>query len=125
MKPTRSTAVSLPLVTATLAAAGLISVAHAQVQTAPPVFVDVDVTSAPYGVAVSVTNVGTLGGVFQGFSNPAIADSPGGAARGLQFDGVSYMQLMTALNGTKIAPPAGLVGAAPTRSIEVWAFNPS
>jgi hypothetical protein len=87
--------------------------------------VDVDVTSASYGVAVSIPNSGTLGGIFQGFNNPAIADSPGGASRGVQFNGVSYMQLVTALGGARIGPPAGLVGASPTRSIEVWAYNPA
>src|SRR6266508_815231 len=125
MKANRRSNASLPLVTAALTAAGFVSTAQAQLQTAPPVFVDVDATAAPYGVAVSIPNSGTLGGVFQGFSNPQIADSPGAAARGIQFDGVSYLQLVTAVGGARIAPPAGLVGAAPTRSIEVWAFNPA
>jgi len=115
---------SLPLLTAALAAAGVISTAHAQIQTAPPVFVDVDATALPYGAASSVPNAGTLGGVFEGFSGPVIADSPGGAARGIEFNGTSYMMLVNSVGGTRIAPPAGLVGASPTRSIEVWAFNP-
>jgi hypothetical protein len=125
MKSSRSSCSSLPLITAALATAGLISTAHAQIQTAGTLFVDVDATALPYGALVSVTNTGTLGGVFQGFSSPLIADSPGGAARGIQFGGVAYMQLVTAVGGAKIAPPAGLVGVSPTRSIEVWAFNPT
>ncbi|HXG47247.1 MAG TPA: hypothetical protein VNO52_06460, partial [Methylomirabilota bacterium] len=114
---------ALPLVTAALAAAGLIPSARAQLQVAPPVFVDIDATALPYGPIVSVTNHGTLGGVFQGFSNPVVADSPGGATRALQFNGTSYMILVQSVGGPRIAPPAGLVGASPTRSIEVWAYN--
>jgi len=114
----------LPLVTAALAAAGVISV-HAQIQTAPPLFVDVDATAISNGVATAVTNLGTLGGVFQGFSNPLFTNSPGGTARGIQFDGVSYMILVDSVGGARIAPPASLVGLNPTRSIEVWAYNPS
>src|SRR5262245_37308391 len=124
MKPRRSFPSALPLVTAALAAAGVIP-AQAQVQTAPPVFVDIDATALPYGAVTVVTNAGTLGGVFQGFSNPVIADSPGAVARGIQFDGTAYMMLLSTLNGPRIAPPEGLVGLNPTRSIEVWAFNPA
>ena len=125
MTPRRSSRFPLPLLTGALAAAGLITTAHAQIQTAPPLFVDVDATAVPYGAVTAVTNLGTLGGVFQGFSNPLIADSPGGAARGIQFDGAAYMILVNSVGGARIAPPAGLVGASPTRSIEVWAFNPA
>lgn len=116
---------SIPLFTAALVAAGMISAAHAQVQTAGTLFVDVDATALPYGAAVSVPNAGTLGGVFQGFSSPVVADSPGGAARGVEFNGTSYMILVNSVGGARIAPPAGLVGLNPTRSIEVWAFNPA
>ncbi len=77
--------------TAALATAGFISTAQGQVHTAPPLFVDVDATALPYGTVISAPNQGTLGGVFQGFSNPVIANSPGGAARGIEFNGTSYM----------------------------------
>ena len=115
----------LPAVSAALAAAGFITSARAQIETAGTLYVQVDATALPFGTATSVTNAGTLGGVFQGFSNPVIAESPGGAARGIQFNGSSYMQLVASVGGARINPPAGLVGASPTRSIEVWAFNPA
>jgi regulation of enolase protein 1 (concanavalin A-like superfamily) len=115
---------SLPLVTAALAAAGVIS-GHAQIQTAPPLFVDVDATALSNGVAASITNLGTLGGVFQGFSNPVFTNSPGNTARGIEFNGTSHMILVNSIGGARIAPPASLVGLNPTRSIEVWAFNPA
>lgn len=86
---------------------------------------DVDATELPFGTVISAPNQGTLGGVFQGFSNPVIADSPGGAARGIEFNGTSYMQLVSSVGGARIAPPASLVGSNPTRSIEVWAYNPA
>ncbi len=108
-----------------LAAASFAASTHAQIQTAGTLFVDVDATSAPYGAIASIPNQGTLGGVFQGFSGPAIADSPGGATRGIEFNGTSYMILVNAVGGSRIAPPAGLVGLNPTRSIEVWAYNPA
>lgn len=121
MNPTRP----LPLLVAALATAGVIPSAGAQIQTAPPLFVDVDATALPLGVIAAATNAGTLGGVFQGFSSPAIASSPGGTARGIEFNGTSYMILVNSVGGARIAPPAGLVGLDPTRSIEVWAYNPS
>jgi hypothetical protein len=125
MNSCRSHPLALPLVTAALAAAGFVCPAAAQVQTAGTLFVDIDATSAPYGPITAVTNLGTLGGVFQGFSNPIIADSAGGAARGIEFNGTSHMILVSSVGGARIAPPAGLVGLNPTRTIEVWAFNPS
>jgi hypothetical protein len=94
-------------------------------QTAGALFVDVDATALPYGAVASIPNQGTLGGVFQGFSAPVSADAPGGLARGIQFNGTSYMVLMQSVGGPRIAPPAGLVGVGVTRSIEVWAFNPA
>src|SRR5262245_19885687 len=124
MTPRRSFPSALTLVTPALADARDIP-GRDQLQTAPPVVVDIDAPALPYGAVTVVTNAGTLGGVFQGFSNPVIADSPGAVARGIQFDGTAYMMLVSALNGPRIAPPAGLVGLNPTRSIEVWAFNPT
>jgi hypothetical protein len=125
MKMPASSRYSFPRITAALIAAGFVTSASAQVQTAGTLFVDVDATALPYGAAPSVPNAGTLGGVFQGFSAPVIADSPGGAARGIEFNGTSHMILVNSVGGSRIAPPAGLVGLNPTRSIEVWAYNPA
>ncbi|HKX60817.1 MAG TPA: lamin tail domain-containing protein, partial [Verrucomicrobiae bacterium] len=120
---------ALPLVTAALAALGFVSAAQGQLQVAGTLFVDVDATQMPLGPTNAVPNVGTLGGLFQaiggGANGPVIAEASGGGARGIRFDGDDYMQLVNVLNGARIAPPAGLVGLNPTRSIEVWAFNPT
>jgi regulation of enolase protein 1 (concanavalin A-like superfamily) len=115
----------LPLLAAALATAGVLPSAHGQIQTAPPLFVDVDATALSNGVATVITNLGTLGGLFQGFGSPVFTNSPGGTARGIEYNGSSYMILVNSFGGARIVPPAGLVGLDPTRSIEVWAFNPS
>ena len=103
--------------------------AHAQLQTAGPVFVNIDATTRGLGDVPWVTNSGTLGGVLEARGGaaaiPRIAIAGSSATRGIQFDGGDYMQHVTAPAGTLVQPPAGLVGANPTRSIEVWALNPT
>lgn len=95
-------------------------------ETAGDLFVSVDGTSAPEGTLNSIANSGTLGGVFEarggGITVPTIAFA--GGTKGIQFDGFDYMQLVAGPGGAIIAPPAGLVGIDPTRTIEVWALNP-
>lgn len=115
----------LSRITAGLLAAGVVSTASAQLQTAGTLFVDVDATALPYGAVASVPNDGNLGGVFQGFSGTVVADASVGGTRGIAFNGTSYMILVNSVGGARIAPPAGLVGLNPTRSIEVWAYNPA
>jgi hypothetical protein len=118
-----------PALTACLAAAGLISSAHAQIQSAGALFVNVDATVAPLGTLNAITNAGTLGGLFQarggGTTVPSVVVDPATGARGIQFDGNDYMQHVTSIGGAVLPAPSGLVGVDPTRSIEVWVLNPS
>ncbi len=111
------------LIAITGVAAGLGSRAQAQVQTAGELFVDIDATTLPTGPLNTIVNRGTLGGSFDarggGLMVPVIAFE--GGTKGIEFDGNDFMQL--AADGTLIPPPAGLVGADPTRTIEVWAYN--
>lgn len=132
MKPSkpidRSQRGSLSLLTAALASLGLVTSAHAQLQTAGTLFVNIDATALPEGALNSITNSGTLGGVFDavggGDTVPEIATFNG--TPGIRFDGTDYMKLTTAPgSGTIIPAPAGITGINPTRSIEVWAMNPS
>jgi hypothetical protein len=100
-----------------------------QIQSAGTLFVDIDATRATIGSVTSITNAGTLGGVFEarggGTSVPRIAIVGSSGTRGIQFDGGDYMQHVSAPGGALVPAPAGLVGLDPTRSIEVWALNPS
>src|SRR5215813_11231309 len=120
---------SLRLGAATVVASGVVTIAHAQVQSAGTLFVNVDVTQAALGSITAVTNNGTLGGFFQarGAANtvPRIAFAGASGVRGIQFDGDDYMQLVGTIGGPVTPPPAGLVGTDPTRTIEVWTYNPS
>ena len=117
----------LPAVTAALAAAGLVTSAQAQIQTAEDLLVNIDATALADGTLTSIVNSGTLGGVFEarggGTTVPVVALE--GGTRGIRLDGTDYMQLADAVGGTLIFPPDGIVGADPTRSIEVWALNPN
>ncbi len=117
---------SIPAFTAALLAAEVLTTVHAQVQTAGTVFVNVDATALPEGALESITNNGTLGGVFA--ATGAAADVPRiatvGGTKGIQFDGTDYLQHMTAVGGSPLTSPAGLTGEDATRSIEVWALNP-
>jgi hypothetical protein len=110
-----------------LIAAGLIGVsAHAQVQKAGDLFVDVDATQLAEGSLRNIRNNGTLGGFFEARGDatmvPVIATV--GGTKAIQFDGNDFLQLVGALGGDVTLAPAGLVGEDPTRTIEVWALNP-
>src|SRR5688500_11828560 len=103
--------------------------AQAQIQSAGTLFVNMDATTAAVGTINVITNRGSLGGVFEARGAAAtvprvnIAGSSG--ARGIQFDGGDYMQHAATPGGALVPAPAGVVGLDPTRSIEVWAFNPA
>jgi hypothetical protein len=118
---------NLPAVTAALAAAGLISSAHAQIEIAGELFVDIDALAESDGLLQDIPNNGSLGGYFEarggGLTVPIVAVA--GATKGIEFDGTQYMQLVDGIGGALIPPPAGLVGPDATCSVEVWAFNPS
>jgi len=127
MKPNKTSAQKpLSLVTAALAALGLVSAAQAQVQTAGELFVNLDATASPSGSLSSITNTGTLGGLFEavggGDTIPEIA--PFSGTPGIRFDGNDYMRLVSTSGGAIIPAPAGITGLNPTRTVEVWAMNP-
>jgi hypothetical protein len=82
------------------------------IETAGTLFVDLNANSFSPTNKIW-TNPGTLGD-FAAFGTPRLTLDPVPA---VFFDGQS------ALVGAELAP-AGLVGSNPTRSIEVWAFNP-
>lgn len=117
----------LPAVTATLALLGFISPATAQSQLAGDLFVDVDATALAEGPLSSIANSGTLGGLFEarggGATVPAVTTING--VKAITFDGTDFMQLVGELGGAVTPPPEGLVGGNPSRSIEVWAYNPA
>ena len=115
----------LPAITAALTSAGLISYAN-QIEVAEALLVDVNATQMAAGALTSITNAGTLGGYFEargpGDTIPTIAQA--GGTLGINLDGNDYMQLVQELGGAFTEAPVGIRGVDPTRSIEVWAFNP-
>ncbi|MBL9136391.1 MAG: hypothetical protein JNK85_11010 [Verrucomicrobiales bacterium] len=116
------------MIRAGLMAAGLIATtAHAQVQKAGDLLVDVDATQLALGPVASIQNNGTLGGFFEarGGSDQSPAVATVGGTKGMQFDGNDFLQSVDAVGGNVVFAPAGLVGENPTRSIEVWALNPA
>src|SRR4051812_14604219 len=81
-----------PLLTAAMAAIGLISTstAQAQVQVAGSLLINVDATTAPLGTLTNITNSGTMGGVFEARSageTPVVARVSGNGQKGILFDG--------------------------------------
>lgn len=120
---------AFPILTAALAAAGLISTAQAQVQVGGELLVDVNATTQPIGPLTAITNAGTMGGFFQalggGPATPVIGQPNTNSARGIVFDGSDYLQQVVSVGGALTNAPDTLVGANPTCSIEVWVINPS
>ncbi len=99
----------------------------AQLEIAPPLFVDVDATALSPGPILSITNSGSLGGFFYarggGTTVPVAATVDGGGTMGIRFDGGDYMQHVVSVGGALVPAPAGLVGVNPTCTIEVWVLN--
>ena len=114
--------------TGALIAAGLLTpAAHAQVQTAGTLFVNIDATSSAEGTLKSIKNAGTLGGFFVATGDAAATPKVAtvGGTKGIQFDGTDYMQLADSAAGASlILAPDAITGEDPTHSIEVWALNP-
>jgi hypothetical protein len=126
--PTSRRCRAIPAFTAALFAAGFLTNSHAQIQSAGTLFVNVDATGAAEGPLTSIPNTGTLGGAFAatGPAGEAPVIATVGSTKGIQMDGNDFLQLMTAATGgTPIMAPAELTGLNPTRSIEVWAYNPA
>ena len=132
-KPTFRPLATFPILTAALAAVGLISTAQAQVQVAGELLVDVNATTQPFGPLNAITNAGTMGGFFQalggGPATPVIGQPVSqpntNATRGIVFDGGDYLQHVVSIGGALTNAPDTLVGANPTCSIEAWILNPS
>src|SRR5688500_7610185 len=118
---------SIPAWTAALIAAGALTNSRAQIQNAGTLFVDVDATGLAEGAITSVPNDGTLGGVFvpTGPTDQVPVVATIGGTKGIQFDGNDFLQHLDTVGGTPIFAPEQLIGENPTRSIEVWAFNPA
>jgi hypothetical protein len=117
----------LPRLTAALMLAGMAgAAAHADIQSAGELFINVDATKLTEGSLTDITNTGTLQGYFEatGGTNftPVIGKS--GGTEGIQFDGNAYLQLVDSKGGSIITAPAGIVGTDPNCSVEVWAINP-
>jgi len=109
------------------AVAGGVSVAHAQLQVAGSLLVDVDATSAPLGSLQAITNNGTMGGYFAalyGTNVPTVAQVNGNGTRGIRLDGIQFLQHASTPTGPVISPDATVTGVNPTLSVEAWVLNP-
>jgi hypothetical protein len=100
------------------------------VQTAG-LLVDVDATALPEGPALTVTNAGPLGGLFEarggGDTVPVIGrpvDTATSGTRGIRMDGTDYLQHVQAAAGDLLLAPAGITGVDATSTVEAWVWNP-
>ena len=102
-----------------IAAAMHAATAHAALVSAGSLFVDLDARHASAGTA-NWTNTGSLGGSFTENGNPLLQNIGPNANLAVTFNGTTDFY-----RGANA--PAGVTGAgaAGTRSIEVWTFNPS
>jgi hypothetical protein len=70
-----------------------------------------------------------MGGVFEarggGDQIPAVAAVYGTGTKGILFDGNDFLQHAASAGGALIPADAGIIGANPSSSIEVWVLNPS
>jgi len=100
-----------------------------QIETAGDLLVYLDATALAEGPLAYLPNRGTMGGGFEarggGTTVPWITPINGNGTPGIRFDGDDYLQHVNSQGGALLPADPGLVGADPTRSIEVWAFNPS
>jgi hypothetical protein len=80
------------------------------------VLVNLDATSLPVGPLPAWTNTGTVAGDFVASGAPAVTSVAGVKAVTLSGGGDFY--------AGPVAPPE-VAGANPSRTIEVWAFNPT
>ena len=101
----------LPTITRTLLVLpGLAMTARAAI------LVNLDATALPLGPLATWTNSGTVAGDFTASGSPAVATVGGVKAVTLAGGGDFY---------TGPIAPSQVTGTNPSRSIEVWAFNPS
>jgi hypothetical protein len=102
--------------------------ANAQIQTAGTLYINVDATALTVGTTRQVANAGTLGGVFAATNNVLVTNMTPAGPMSLYLSGIgtaNNLLLKTDVSGSVIAPPAGLIGANPPCSIEVWVYNPT
>jgi len=115
----RRSIVSCRSVLAALVVTLLCSQAHA-INVAGVLLVDLSADHASAGTA-TWTNTAAGGGAvgnFAGVGTQATGTLGGAGTNTVLFSGVDYYQ-------SALDAPAGLVGLNPTRTIEVWAYNPS
>jgi hypothetical protein len=94
--------------------------------------ISVDATTLTAGPVTSITNAGTLGGVFEppaGVADqaPVIGRPVSGATSGtsgIRMDGNDFLRLLQATGGDPLLAPAGITGVDATSSVEAWVWNP-
>ena len=89
--------------------------------------VDLDATGLATGPLHSITNPAALGGVFQAVQNgsdidPQVISLGGNGTHAMMFSG-NCLQHLASVGGGAQLPPAGMVGASPTFSVEAWAYQ--
>jgi hypothetical protein len=97
------------LAACSLAAAGLLQPATAQIQTAGNLQVSLDALALPVGPVSYLNNGGLAGGVFQSVTNaglgPQIIALGGTGTRGVMFDGEDFLVHLDAPGGSPCLPP--------------------
>ena len=119
------TAHTPPLLKLGLAALALTAAflsARAGIQIAGSLYVNVDATAGPAGLANGITNSGSLGGVFDSSNQVPLATISN--VNAIVFTN-TYLWLTNRSSGGLISPAAGMVGPITSSSIEVWALDPS
>lgn len=113
-------------------AAGFVAITFGQIQTAGTLLVDVDATAQPVGQFAYITNNGSMNGAFIATNTGVAGISPqiialgGNGTHGAMLDGNQiYLTHYTtaAAGGTPQLAPAGLTGANPDFSVEVWMYK--
>jgi hypothetical protein len=112
----------LRVILAILAFAAALVSARAAVQIAGSLYINVDATAGPAGLANGITNSGSLGGVFDSTNQCPLTTISN--VNAIVFTN-TYLVLTNRSSGGLIQPAAGMVGLIQSNSIEVWALNPS
>ena len=112
--------------------AALAPSAHAQIQTAGDLLIDLNFTTLTPGDLTFVANPGTAAGGFEAIGAagtiPKVQTVPNSTVKALSFDGSDFMVSVTEqtpLGGTpsRLDAPAQLAGFQPVRSVEAWVYN--
>lgn len=106
--------------------------AHAQIQKAGDLLVDLNFSTLTPGDLIHIPNPGTLGGGFEATGAagtiPKIDKIPGSPTNSLYLDGSDFLMSVTAatpMGGvpSRLDAAPGTVGEQPTRSVEAWVYN--